>query len=623
MTKIRSLIVRHLHALRSAIAHGPLETSLGVFLALAFSVAVVVDTSQVWRYWGRMLASALMLLPTLLSLSTSAHTGRLTPRRRWAFSGALVVAAALYAAFGVDPDKAGDLWRTGFAVVALWSALVLAPLASRRPSDAADAWFWTANHRLVARFTTVSLFAFTLFVGLALALTAVDTLFSLHLHEDPYLHLFGVTFFALVPALVVGSLPEMTLPVGNEPPTAPRMIRWVGGYLVSPLLVVYVAILYAYNVKSLFSAELPQNALSPLALGAAAVAWVGILLTDPLKLDDDVPVTVPLLRLFPAYFLPLTALPIWAVWLRVSEYGWTEFRVVRLALLLGVLVYCVVGVVRLVQRRKFSIRVIPIILVTVFGLCAVGPWSATAISKRSQLSELRSALADLNRLTPDGTLDRTPLPDTSEDPEREQLEHRAQVRAGELTRYLARHFGDAYLLNALGVEDAASTQEVFVAMGIHSYGRWDDANEEFTWYLNGSQGAGVWLKNVPAGDHMELSWWRDFSSPGTQTWIGGYDVATTMGPLTVVVNERGAEDTCTFDLAAFEQTAVTERIAAGIDGGPSGVPPVDLSGARGDGVAPDGTSCGVLILFNLRGTVENAEEAPRLKLSEWSGRWIR
>ena len=106
----------------------------------------------------------------------------------------------------------------------------------------------------------------------------------------------------------------------------------------------------------------------------------------------------------PALFLPLMPMSVWAVWIRIEQYGFTEFRYLRL-LLLAVL--CAVFV--LATYNRFKGKAQPLLaIIAIFGasslLASFGPLSAQAVSQRSQYARLVTMLEEQGHLTERGVL---------------------------------------------------------------------------------------------------------------------------------------------------------------------------------------------------------------------------
>lgn len=419
MSSLAGNLRRGLRDIAVALRVAPVEVALGVTAAVSWSLAIAAkpDALQTWAEIATLcaLAGGIAWIATLLH-----GLGVLSVGRRWLLTLTGFAAVVLYDRTLLDFDRVAEGWRAALLVAFVALAITLVPLADVR-REARDRRFREVNLRIVTRATGVGLYAGALYVGLALAIGAVESLFELHLNDEIYAHVFGAIAFGLVPWLVVGGTPTITAPPG-PPAEGMRIVRRFGVYLFLPLLAIYYLILYAYLVRIAVTEELPRNLVSPLTLLAGVIGALGVMMfagaderaRESAAGPDDAPhaptehpspvdaTGAPWpIRLAAPLFLPLGVLGVWAVGVRVSQYGWTEFRYVREGALVALLVLAVSGTWSLLRRR--SLRAYPVLVVpTVFALlCAVSPWSASVVARRSQQARLRTAMhaADVDTST--------------------------------------------------------------------------------------------------------------------------------------------------------------------------------------------------------------------------------
>lgn len=400
---------------RDAFTHAPVEVLMGVALAVAFSISV---RSRDGEWWVRVFTAAVIALPLVFGVSVLRARSLLSAGARWGATALALTCAGAYAVWIFSPKLESEGWRAVALASAAWLALALAAF----PGDATGRRrrFWRFNALLLGRILAVGLYGAALFAALAGAVAAVTSLFELprpdHLYED----LVGAVFFALVPWVVAGGVPGLAAEgEGHAPLTA---VRRAGRYLYAVVLVVYLAILFAYTIKVAATGDLPKNILSPIVLFAGLAGLLGGIFLEPLQDDPESRGVARLVRLLPALLLPLLPLPIWAVGVRQDQYGWTEFRYLRLLVLVALAVLAVWGTVRLARRRAPLLAPVPAVLAAALLLGSVGPWSAQAVSRRDQTARLRSALTRagmmrdgrlLRPLLPPGKYSRTPttIPD--------------------------------------------------------------------------------------------------------------------------------------------------------------------------------------------------------------------
>ncbi|HEV2733301.1 MAG TPA: DUF4153 domain-containing protein, partial [Longimicrobiaceae bacterium] len=378
-----------------AFALAPVEVLLGLFVALSFSIALRQTDGM--DEWARIATSAALALLLVFGLSVLHARGAIGGNARAAGTALVLAAAGLYGWLVVDPDRETEAWRFAALLGAAAMALSLVPVPGVDDREGRRREFWRFNALLLARIASVVAYGVALFAALAGAVAAVSSLFELDTPEHLYQDLFGAVFFALVPWVVAGGIPELTPEPAGEG-RAPRAVRLLGRYLYAPVLLVYLAILVAYAVKVVATGEMPKNLLSPIILLAGIGGFLGSLFLEPLRRDPEHAGVARLVRVFPAVLLALLPLATWAVWVRRDQYGWTESRYLRFALLLALGVLAAAGVYRLARRREPVLLLVPVVLGATFLLSAVGPWGASATSRRSQEVRLRQGLAQAGLL---------------------------------------------------------------------------------------------------------------------------------------------------------------------------------------------------------------------------------
>lgn len=413
---------RYLTDAARAFEHAPVEVSLSVFLAIAFSWMIEADTGP-FPDWLE-LAVVVVLAGAGAAIATLLHAlGAWSSRIRWLVTIGVALVAALYGVFLLDLELIAEAWRAA----ALVSAAVLLILAT--PSFAirgeSVAAFRRVTGRLLLRTLAVLLYAAALFAGLALALGAVNTLFELDFNARVYAHVLGWIFLVLVPWVVIGGLPDYVRPADDTGAVGSAVHR-LSAYLVTPLLAIYYIILYAYALRIAITGELPKNLVSPLVLAAGLIAGIALILFDR---PESRAAALRSLRASAPLFVPLCMIGIWALTIRIQQYGWTEFRGLRTVLLLALGALAAAATVMVVRRRSLPLHVLPLALAATLLLSAVGPWSVIAGSRRSQQARLSTALTDAG-IEWDATAVRDSV-----------IPNEAFTTISETARYLASHYG--------------------------------------------------------------------------------------------------------------------------------------------------------------------------------------
>jgi hypothetical protein len=501
----------------TAFNRAPAEVALAVLSAVLLSYAIEGDHR--FEAWVQ-LAVGIFIAFALAWTGTLLHAmGAITNLRRWAITIAGALCAVLYLLLIESIVPAAEGWRA-FMLVAGFALLVFA----------APAWIPTAaepslrlrriNGRFLLRTLAIGLYGLALFAGLALALAAIDKLFELKLHDEIYGHVFGWIMLVLVPWVVVGGLEYYLEPLDAVSDVA-RVVQRLTSFLVPPLLVLYYTILFVYAARIIVTGEMPKNLVSPMVLAAGLLTALAAILFDPLAGDTR---TGPrILRLAPILFLPLVPLGMWALFTRIDEYGWTEFRLLRVIALALLFVLAVLGAVQYLRRRPLSLRVIPVLLGVVLLLGALGPWSVLAVARRDQQQRLadalRSAQVDVTR----------PL---AADTTRRVVARDLYDRINNTAQYLQSHFGDEAVTEVAGPVAMSSPR----GWGIADFFRLTAAlSDSLPAMLHGSLGAGASVQLGAATIYRVVSGHPRVHLRGTDVSLmfGGQDLRVNLDTLLV------------------------------------------------------------------------------------------
>ncbi len=359
-------------------------TYLGIYLTHESDL----NTPPDWVWQGLM--TSMLGLISLTALNLVAETTTKFNRGLIMLGGVLLLGLYFITLPSKD-ENVGSLWamRHIFLMLGSFAALSWVPFWRQNISNKI-LWLWCSQ--LIASLIVTLFFAIVLFLGLAAALWSIEALFSLNIDEKLYFDiwilivgLFGPLFF--LSQFVVK--PEKL----KEPKSVSGFMGIFTKYIISPLAVAYMVILYTYTAKILLTGEWPKNVLGWLViafLGAAIFAY--FLWTPLLKKTWD-----KYRRIFWLLLLPQIALLFVAIGWRIHAYSWTENRyfVVVLGLwLLGTTLYFLI-------RKDAKFKWIFFALTTIIFVSQIGPLSGYNIGKTSQLSRLQDLLVNAGVKKPD------------------------------------------------------------------------------------------------------------------------------------------------------------------------------------------------------------------------------
>lgn len=212
---------------------------------------------------------------------------------------------------------------------------------------------------------------------------SLQALFDLDLHENWYLY---PAFFvaAIVLPLLCSHLVAEERPVGRKGRFLPILIDLI----LSPALVIYTVILYAYVIRIALRWELPEGGVAYMVLCFLLVGMLCYLL----RLYIEKRHFEWYFKAFPALALP----PLVLLWMgtlqRIGDYGFTEARFYLLVITVVATVF--VGMLFWERTRRFQVMTLVLIgLAVVFTYCP--GLTARDFGNRSQQARLEQVLPEL------------------------------------------------------------------------------------------------------------------------------------------------------------------------------------------------------------------------------------
>ncbi|MEP6571894.1 MAG: DUF4153 domain-containing protein [Gemmatimonadota bacterium] len=334
--------------------------------------------------WLRLAFVAALALPATVSVSLLSET------RRWSVgirSGAFLGCFAGLAAFFLvwpGPEATHERIRYFQLSAALHLAVAFLPV----PYASASMAFWQYNRRLFLGFLRATFFSAVLFIGVAIAISALDHLFGVHVPPETYFRMWAVIAFVVNTWIFLAAIPEDLAALEHDR-EYPRALKVFAQYILTPLVFTYLLILLAYLVKLIAGAEWPSGWIGWLVASVSVTGLLGFLLVHPLRAEADDAWIRTYTRWLFIGLVPAAIMLLVAFWKRIVPYGLTEPRVMGLALgfwLLGIaLVFSV--------RNGSSIRTIPLTLALLLVAMLYGPVSLTRLSIASQGRRLAATLA--------------------------------------------------------------------------------------------------------------------------------------------------------------------------------------------------------------------------------------
>ena len=245
--------------------------------------------------------------------------------------------------------------------------------------------FWQYNKSLFLRFLTSAIYSAVFYIGLSIALLAIKELFNIDFGDKVYIDLFITVAVVMNTWFFIAGIPSRIIAL-EQVREYPKGLRIFTQYVLLPLVVIYLIILYFYEAKILFTLVWPRGIVSYLIIGFSTLGILALLLVWPLRDDAEHTWIRTFTKRFFLAIFPLIVLLIMAIGRRVIEYGVTENRYFLIVLSLWLFI---VSLYFLFSRRK-NIKFVPLSLFFAALLSGFGPWNAFEVSSLSQHSRLEN-----------------------------------------------------------------------------------------------------------------------------------------------------------------------------------------------------------------------------------------
>ena len=263
-------------------------------------------------------------------------------------------------------------------------ALSLFLLCFYRKGD--DVPFWNFSFNLFITIVSSLVVCGILTLGIVLFLQSLDWLFGMDV-EQLFADVPAVCMVWLAPVLAMSQIPAGADKYDHEVVSYSGFIKGVAQYLFIPLLLLYMATLYVYAAKILFSWQLPVGWVCYLVSASMLGMVLLIFITYPLQLGQGNSIFKKLLRWLPLAMLPLLVLMSVAIGRRLSDYGITVSRLYVLVFN----IWCYVVCIGLLITRNRRLWWVPASFAVVLFLISVGPQAIPSMTQRQLKSEARKA----------------------------------------------------------------------------------------------------------------------------------------------------------------------------------------------------------------------------------------
>lgn len=307
-------------------------------------------------------------------------------KRRLGWLGAFLVLGLIYLSFPAENAPSNTrVPYIRYTVYFLALHLMVAFLPFLGKSETA-ASFWNFNKNLFIRLVIALFFTNVISIGISLALAAVNELFKADIQPQTFAQMYILSFGIFNTWYFLADVPE-NFAEEIKADAYPKGLKIFTQFLLIPLLLIYLTILYFYGGKIILLWDWPEGIVSYMIIAISVLGIFTNLLLFPIQDQKETRWIKTFYKAFYFLLLPLVVLLFLAIGIRIGDYGLTVNRyiITLMGIWLGFIsIYFILGFK--------NIKTIPISLCIAMILSSFGPWGMFSMSERNQLDRLESLL---------------------------------------------------------------------------------------------------------------------------------------------------------------------------------------------------------------------------------------
>lgn len=346
------------------------------------------------QFWWNVVMTLSLGLPLFISFSLFVESKGIEKAKKYLIQLIPVAFLLIYFFTLSDQTDFYDIGRYVLLIIAFHLLVSFSPFIFTKDKTHLD--FWNFNQTVFLRIILSGLYTFVLYGGLAIALLSFDKLFEMNIDGKRYgqllffiVGIFNTWFFC-------SGVPK---PEDMKPEAFPKGLKIFTQYVLLPIIVIYVLILYLYLFKIIFSWNLPVGWVSYLVIGFSTAGIFSLLLIYPLVESKEIKWVKIFSRVFFISLIPQIVLLYLAIAVRTADYGITERRYYVFVLAFWLSATTLYYIITNFKNIKY----IPVSLFLIAVLTSVGPWSAFNMSLNSQVNRLEEIL-DKNSILVNGKI---------------------------------------------------------------------------------------------------------------------------------------------------------------------------------------------------------------------------
>lgn len=248
--------------------------------------------------------------------------------------------------------------------------------------------FWNYNKTLFIRLVLGVYYSLVIFIGISLALLAINALFDANIQGKIYAQILAITFGVFNTWFFLAGIPK-TFETELSSEDYPKGLKIFTQFILIPLLLIYLCILYFYGAKIIITGEWPKGIVSYMIIAISILGIFTNLLLYPYQKWKESGWIKKFHRGYYVFLIPLVILLFLAIGIRIQDYGLTVNRYIITLMgiwLAFISIYYSLG--------KKNIKTIPISLALFMILSSFGPWGMFSLSELIQRKRLTKILTE-------------------------------------------------------------------------------------------------------------------------------------------------------------------------------------------------------------------------------------
>jgi len=295
-----------------------------------------------------------------------------------------------------------------------------------------DLPLWNFSYRILIAFVVAMGVGILMIIGISVLLAGIESLFAIDLGSKYRGYVVVVCFALIAPVVFMQFIPSGYAKHNTSKDGLPPLLSGVAHYLLMPLLMLYILVLYVYGARIVFALDMPKGMVSTMVsiMMLGVVVMIGLIY--PSRYHASRVIDRLAMKWLPGMALPLLLLMTFAIARRVNDYGMTTPRLY----LITFNVWCFLAVFCLIALRRRRFSWLPASFAIIFFVFSFGPWSFHSIMLSKFRSQAFRELAEAHS-------PKLPLTADSYKAWKATMNAEQLDKATTATRYLAQNYNEA------------------------------------------------------------------------------------------------------------------------------------------------------------------------------------